>query len=690
MKKWISIVAALTLASGFLSGCSGADAGNDAETETSGSVAESKETSGETDGGEVTESKEDTADAGDETEAAAESDADMFTNRDYRTEYDESACVSIQLNGDSVSADSDSVNISGTTVTITEEATYLISGTLDDGQIIVNAPDSAKLQLVLDNASVNCETSAPLYVLEADKVFVTLAEDTENTLSNGGTFTATDDSNIDSVVFSKQDLTLNGSGSLTVTSPAGHGIVSKDDLVITGGNYTIESASHGIQANDSVRITGDTSLAVDAGKDGIHAENDEDTSLGFVYISNGTLEIEAEGDGISAGSWMQITDGTTEILAGGGSENGTRESSDSWGDFRGGGPGMSSGSPDGSQGAGRGGRGAGGSTGAGGSANAAEEAAAENSWEFTAETASAGDSRENLPATVMVSSTGGTSEESAEDETGDDSSTSMKGLKAAGNILISGGTFTINSADDGVHSNASITVNGGTFEVATGDDGFHADETLTVTAGSVNITESYEGLEALELNIAGGDINLVADDDGLNAAGGVDSSGTEGGRDAMVPGGRGGMGQGTSSSSNGSITISGGNLYVNASGDGIDSNGTLTITGGYTVVVGPTQGDTSTLDYDVSATITGGTFIGTGASGMAQNFSDAEQGVVAVSAGSQEAGTTVTLSDQDGNELLSCTPELSFNVVILSSPDLVSGETYTLAVGSATADVEAG
>ena len=290
----------------------------------------------------------------------------------------------------------------------------------------------------------------------------------------------------------------------------------------------------------------------------------------------------------------------------------------------------------------------------------------------------------------MVSSTEGTSEASTADETGDDSSTSMKGLKAAGNMLISGGTFRINSADDGVHSNASITVNGGTFEVATGDDGFHADETLTVTAGSINITESYEGLEALELNIAGGDISLVADDDGLNAAGGVDSSGTEGGRDAMVPGGRGGMGQGTSFSSNGSITISGGNLYVNASGDGIDSNGTLTITGGYTVVVGPTQGDTSTLDYDVSATIAGGTFIGTGASGMAQSFSDAEQGVVAVSAGSQEAGTTVTLSDQDGNALLSCTPELSFDVVILSSPDLVSGETYTLAVGSATADVEAG
>lgn len=158
----------------------------------------------------------------------------------------------------------------------------------------------------------------------------------ENTLSNGGTFIAIDDNNIDSVIFSKQDLTLNGSGSLTVTSPAGHGIVSNDDLVITGGTYTITSASHGLKANDSVRITGETAVTIDAEKDGIHAENSDDASLGFVYISNGTMNIEAEGDGISAGAYMQIEDGTFQILAGGGSENGSHESSDSWGGFRGG------------------------------------------------------------------------------------------------------------------------------------------------------------------------------------------------------------------------------------------------------------------------------------------------------------------------------------------------------------------
>lgn len=224
----------------------------------------------------------------------------MFTDRDARTEYDESNGVLIQLSGTSAAASSNSVKISGTTITITEEATYIISGTLDDGMIIVNAPDSAKLQIVLNGVDITSKTSAPLYILEADKVFITLAEGTENTLSNGGTFTAIDENNIDAAIFSKQDLTLNGSGSLTVTSPAGHGIVCKDDLVFTSGTYTVHSASHGLDANDSVRITGETNLTIDAGKDGIHSENTDDASLGFIYISNGTLNIEAEGDGIAA------------------------------------------------------------------------------------------------------------------------------------------------------------------------------------------------------------------------------------------------------------------------------------------------------------------------------------------------------------------------------------------------------
>lgn len=649
MKRQLAAALAVLLIAAAAAGCgrtgSGGSGGED-----SADTAASADSSGQTD--------------------FLQTDADMFTDRDYETDYDESSSVHIELNGTAAEADSDSVQISGSTITITEEATYIISGTLDDGMIIVDAPDTAKLQLVFDGVDINSETSAPLYIPEADKVFVTLAEGSENTLSNGGTFTAVDDSNIDSAIFSRQDLTLNGSGSLTVTSPAGHGIVSNDDLVITGGTYTVSCASHGLKANDSVRITGETALSLYSGKDGIHAENDEDASLGFVYISDGAVEIEAEGDGISAGAYMQIADGTFQITAGGGSENASSESSDSWGEW-GGAPG---------QPGGRGGSGGGGMRGTdpGRNGGAPDQGTPET-----------GESAEALSFTESLAVSD--SEESAAAE--DDSSASMKGIKSTGDMLISGGNFTIDSADDSVHSNASVTAAGGSFEIASGDDAFHADDTLTVSGGTINITESYEGLEALYLNIQDGDITVVSTDDGLNAAGGTDSSGTTGGRDGMFGGGDrmggGPGGGGMSSGSGGSIEISGGTLYINASGDGIDANGSLTISGGYTVVEGPAQGDTATLDYDTTAEITGGTFIGTGASGMAQTFSDSEQGVISVSAGEQSAGTGITLTDQNGNEIISYTPELSFAVVILSSPDITSGETYTITVGEASGEFEA-
>ena len=659
MKRQLAAALAALLITGTAAGC-GMSGSDSSGKENSGDTGTSADSSGQTD--------------------FSQTDADMFTDRDYETDYDESSSVHIELNGSTAEADSDSVQISGSTITITEEATYIISGTLDDGMIIVDAPDTAKLQLVFDGADINSETSAPLYILEADKVFVTLAEGTENTLSNGGTYTAIDDSNIDSAIFSRQDLTLNGSGSLAVTSPAGHGIVSNDDLVITGGTYTVSCASHGLKANDSVRITGETGLALYAGKDGIHAENDEDTSLGFVYISDGTMEIEAEGDGISAGAYMQIADGTFQITAGGGSGNAASESSDSWGQWGGGAPG---------QPGDRGGAGGDGMRGTDpGSAGEGESEETPDQSTPDQGASGSGESAEALAFTESLTA----SDSDASADTEDDSSTSMKGIKSDGDMMISGGSFTIDSADDSVHTNSSVTVSGGSFEIASGDDAFHGEDTLTVSGGTINITESYEGLEALSVNIQDGDITIVSTDDGLNAAGGTDSSGTAGGRDGMFGGG-GGMGGepggGMSSGSGGSIEISGGNLYINASGDGIDANGFISISGGYTVVAGPTQGDTATLDYDTTAEITGGTFIGTGASGMAQTFSDSKQGVIAVSVGEQSAGTGITLTDQSGNEIISYTPELSFAVVILSSPDITSGETYTITVGEASGEFEA-
>ncbi len=614
MKKYLSLMLCAVLLLSMLAGCG--DPQMDAPSGNGGTTEPTKE-SGQSD---PTDGTNGTAPAAD----LSQTEAEMFTDRDNRTAYDESTAVRIELGGSTATASSDSVKINGSTVQITEEATYLISGTLEDGMLVVNAPDTAKLQLVLDGVNITSSDCAALYIQEADKVFLTLANGSQNSLTNGGSFTPMDDENIDAALYSKQDLTINGSGQLTVTSPAGHGIVGKDDLVITGGDLQISAADHALDANDSVRFTNAT-LTAAAGKDGIHCENNDDPSRGFVYVSGGSMNIQAEGDGISAGYYVHITDGAFQILAGGGYENGAQHSSGGWGGFPGGGN------------FGGGGPGGGGQR------------------------------------------TSGT----AETSTTSDDSTSMKGIKSESSMQLDGGTFTIDSADDSLHSHTDLVINGGAYQIASGDDAVHAEEELTVHDGTIRISTSYEGLEALHIAVTGGDISLIATDDGLNAAGGTDSSGT-GGRDNMFGGG--GFGSGNS---DGSIVVSGGTLYLNSSGDGMDANGTLEISGGYTTIVGPTQGDTATLDYDVSGTITGGTFIGTGSTMMAQSFSASTQGVIAVKVGTQSAGTQITLTDQNGKVVLSHTPELSFQVVILSSPELVSGETYTITVGAQSGAFEA-
>ena len=158
--------------------------------------------------------------------------------------------------------------------------------------------------------TVHSETSAALTILEADKVFLTLADGTEDELSNGGSFAELDGVSVDGALFSRQEPNRERKpGALTVSSPAGHGIVCMDDLVLTGGTYDITSSSHGIDANDSIRIAENVSLTIDAGKDGLHAENNDDASLGFVYLSGCTMQVESEGDGVSAGASLQIEDG---------------------------------------------------------------------------------------------------------------------------------------------------------------------------------------------------------------------------------------------------------------------------------------------------------------------------------------------------------------------------------------------
>jgi hypothetical protein len=237
---------------------------------------------------------------------------DLFSDRDLSGDYKESDCKTITLSDNGSSSDGKGVKIDGNTITITKKGDYILSGSLSDGMIIVDVDDSDKVQLVLNGVDINSDTSSAIYVKQADKVFVTLAEGADNTLSNGGEFTAIDDNNIDAVIFSKDDLTLNGTGSLTINSPAGHGVVSKDDLVITNGTYNVTASSHGFAGKDSIAVANGT-FNVTAGKDGFHSENDDDDEKGLIYIENGEFNLSVESDGISAVNEIYVADGYIKV-----------------------------------------------------------------------------------------------------------------------------------------------------------------------------------------------------------------------------------------------------------------------------------------------------------------------------------------------------------------------------------------
>lgn len=234
---------------------------------------------------------------------------DMFTDRDKEIGYEESTAITISLADNASSCSLGSVSINDNVVTIVEEATYLISGSLSDGQLVIDADDDAKIHLVLNNVNIQSDDSAALYIKNADKVFVTLASSTSNTLQSNGEFAAIDDNTIDGAIFSKADLTLNGSGTLNIISKYGHGIVSKDDLVFTGGDYRVNAASSALSGKDSVRIA-DGSFLLTAGKDAIHSENTDDTEKGFIYIYGGNFELQSGSDGLDASSTLQIDGGT--------------------------------------------------------------------------------------------------------------------------------------------------------------------------------------------------------------------------------------------------------------------------------------------------------------------------------------------------------------------------------------------
>lgn len=520
-----------------------------------------------------------------------------FTDRDQDASYDEASATRITLSDEGIAIDGEGASADGSVLTISAEGAYILSGALSNGRIVVSCADSEKVQLVLAGVDIHSEDYAALYVEEADKVFVTLAEGTENALSDGAEYALEEGDNVDATVFSRADITFNGAGALAVTGNYNHAVVSKDDLVVTGGTYTITAVGHGLNGKDCVKISGGT-FVIDAGGDGIQSDNDEDAERGYVYITGGSFDITAACDGIQAETELRIEGGEFAIATGGGSANASTQSDWGFWGFRGG-----------------------------------------------------------------------------QEQTATEDTASAKGLKAGVALTIAGGTFDIDSSDDALHSNGDMTISGGEISIASGDDGAHADETLSVSGGEIDISKSYEGMEAANMDISGGTISIVSSDDGLNTAGGSDSS---------ALGDR--PGRGAFDADDGSdLAIRGGTIVIDASGDGIDVNGSLYVSGGEVYVNGPTGGADGAVDYAGEAVISGGTFIAVGPGGMAQNFSGTStQCAMLVSAGGA-AGETVEILDAGGNVLLSFTPAKAYSSILVSLPELAVGESYTVSIGGETA-----
>lgn len=581
---------------------------------------------------------------------------------------------SITLSPDGSTSTDASVLIDGQTVTITQEGTYQIAGTLGDGALIVESGENAKITLVLGGVSIKNSTGAAIQIATADDVTIELSEDTTNVLQSGEEVdiaTATESEEASGgALQSKVDLKIKGKGSLTVLGYLNNGIHCTKDLKIKNGNISVTALRHGIKGKNSVTVSGGM-VTVTSGKDGITSDETENEEKGFVTIEDGEIIITSAGDGVSAETTLTVTGGVISIISGGGSAN-AQQKTDNMHDW----------------------------------------------WDF-------------------------------DNSASDDDSVSCKGLKAGKALVISGGSITIDAQDDTLHTNGDMTISGGECILSTGDDGAHAALSLTVLDGKITVLTSYEGLEANQITLAGGELDITATDDGINANGGSD--GFSGGFGGGFGGGRGGMGgsfggrrSDTNSQSgdktppdNNNMTppdnsnmqnppdgnapsgnpptmpgqdaadstttddttdkqpvllITGGKITVNADGDGLDSNGDLRVEGGDITINGPSNGGNGALDIGTenggAGVIAGGTLIALGTSSMTENFgSTSTQCAFLVTMNSFGAGETITITDSQGNVLYTGVTVKSANSVVFSSPDLVVGETYTVTIGSTSATV---
>lgn len=439
----------------------------------------------------------------------------------------------ITLNNNSISTDGDGVEVVDKTITINSGGTYEISGTLEDGQIIVDSADEINVYIILNRVDISCSNSAPIYVKSAKNAIITLADNSENYLSDGSEYlyeelnddrTVTDEPS--ACIFSKDDLTINGNGTLNVVGNYNNGIVSKDDLKITAGTVNVTAVNNGLKGKDSITIKGGD-ITVNSTGDGVKSDNTEDTTKGYIIIEGGSLNITSGKDGIQAETTLTIVSGDINIVSGGGSSNAAPHAESfkigPWGN------------------------------------------SSSTSGSSSSETASA----KGLKADTNLTVDGG----NITIDSADDS------VHTNDTVTINGGKFNIKSGDDGIHADSALIINGGDINITESYEGLEAAD-ITINNGNINLVSSDDGLNAAGGNDTSQSAGMFGGDQ-FSASSGIIT--INGGYIVVDAAGDG-------IDANGSVKMTNGIVIVNGPENGgngaLDYDKTFDISGGILVAAG--------------------------------------------------------------------------------------------------------
>lgn len=621
-----------------------------------------------------------------------------YSEADFYTSWQNSNFTKVELKGNSATADGPGgVVIEEGKIEIRTSGTYVLEGSLDEGQIVIDAEDKGTVRLVLNGVSISSSTGSVIHVKQSEQTVVSIEQGTENILEDAEEyiFEEGEDEPL-AAIFSKGDLSINGTGKLIIQANYKDGITGRDDVIVTGGKIEIHAKDDGIVGRDLLAIR-DAELTIDARGDGVKSSNAEDEQKGHVVLQSGSINIAAGSDGIQSERDVLVLGGEYVITAGGGSPETVTANEEL------GGGEMPEGGPVNGLNRSQIGQYISGAITKDELLESIDESVLpddmtlgdvesmldrieqegmpqEEQGDFASSQMPPMEEQNAAPPVNRNNTEENSQSETSSIEGKTDDAVSTKGIKAANLVQIEGGTFTVDANEDAVHSDGNVVIHGGAMTIQTGDDGIHADRDVLISDGIIKIDKSYEGIEGVNITVKDGDISVVAADDGININGGSSEFGMNGAvrQDAAREEER------TAASEGGSLLlIEGGYLYVSAEGDGLDSNSDIRMTGGTVVVYGPTNAGNGALDYDGTFTVEGGILIAAGSSGMAMGISDTstQPAVMMNFTDTQAAGTAVNLSLGEEKVLASVAPEKDFQTILISTAELEREADYTLSFG---------